>query len=324
MLYPLKFKPILQSKIWGGEKIKKYKFAENFKENIGEVWLLSGVEGNETLVENGNLLNSTINDAIEVFMSDLLGEKIYQEYGDFFPLLYKIIDANDNLSVQVHPDEDISMILEDASPKNEMWYVLDADNEAKIYLGFNKDIDALEVKKSIEENTILSLLNEVKVKSGDVYFIPAGTIHALGRGVVVAEIQQASDTTYRVWDWNRTDEKGNSRELHIEEALQSFNYAKTIVESMKSASKMNGVSRLIKTPYFTANEMLLNKSFEKDYSDIDSFVCLLCVKGNGYIKQNGVETSIEEGEVVLLPAITEKITIETNNAIRILESYIDN
>jgi len=321
-LYPLKFTPILKDKIWGGSKIAKMQISDNATENTGEAWILSGVENDETPVSNGFLAENTINELVEIYMEDLVGEKIFETFGSEFPLLYKVIDANDDLSIQVHPNDELALKRHDCNGKSEMWYIMDAEKDAEIILGFNQDINQPKFLKNLENNTLLDILAQQKVQSGDAYYIPSGCIHAIRKGVLLAEIQQTSDITYRIWDWNRKDENGNSRELHVEEALEAINYNARNDGATRSQGIINGTSSLIKTPYFHTNEIILTQGVEKNYADLDSFVTLFCVKGQGTIVANDVSVEIKTGELVLIPANIDIARIFPTNSMRILETYI--
>ncbi|MCL2414840.1 MAG: class I mannose-6-phosphate isomerase [Bacteroidales bacterium] len=321
-LYPLKFTPILKDKIWGGSKIAKMQISDDATENTGEAWILSGVENDETPVANGFLAENTVNELIEVYMEELVGEKNFEAFGNEFPLLYKVIDADDDLSIQVHPNDKLALKRHDCNGKSEMWYVMDAEKDAEIILGFNQDMNQPKFLKNLENNTILDILAQQKVQSGDAYYIPSGCIHAIRKGVLLAEIQQTSDITYRVWDWNRVDENGNSRELHVEEAFEAIDYNARNGGATRSQGIINGTSSLIKTPYFHTNEIILTQGVEKNYTDLDSFVTLFCVKGQGTIVANDVSVEIKTGELVLIPANIDIVRIFPTNSMRILETYI--
>jgi mannose-6-phosphate isomerase len=307
MLYPLKFTPSFHSKIWGGQKIKQIFPKINLK-NVGEVWLLSGMEDKETFVAEGNLAANSINDLTEIFMSDLLGDDNYVQFGEAFPLLFKLIDANDYLSVQVHPDAHFAE-HHGFAEKNEAWYVLDADENAELLLGFNRKTNREQVLDAIQKGRLLDLLNHMKVTKGDLLFVPAGTIHAIGKGVMLAEIQQSSDTTFRIWDYDRKDVDGLSRKLHIEEALHCLDYEKTVALIDKFP---------LETPYFTIDNIKISLPHQLDLTDLDSFVCLICVDGAADIYTDLGDTGIKKGEVVLLPAITNTLQINPKNEVEIL------
>ena len=226
MLYPLKFKPFFKEKIWGGEKIKKvlHRPVGNM-DHCGESWEISAIEGNVSVVANGFFAeDNDLNELIEVYMGDLLGDKVYDQYGLGFPLLIKYIDATDDLSVQVHPDDQLAQERYGMNGKTEMWYVIEADKGAGLYVGFKEGVTRDQYCDAVDAGTVDQLLKFHPVKPGDLFFIPAGTVHAIGRGVLLAEIQQPSDVTYRIFDWNRVDEQGNSRELHVDEAFDAIHF----------------------------------------------------------------------------------------------------
>ena len=321
-LYPLKFSPILKDKIWGGSKIARLQISDDATEKTGEAWVLSGVENNETTVVNGFLSENTVNELIEIYMAELVGEKNFETFGYEFPLLYKVIDANDDLSVQVHPNNELALERHNCNGKSEMWYIIDAEKSAEIIVGFNQEMSQPKFLKSLENQEISNVLSRQNVRSGDAYYIPSGCIHALCKGVLIAEIQQTSDITYRIWDWNRVDENGNPRELHVEEALEAIDYNARNDGATRSQGIINGTSSLIKTPYFHTNEIALTQGVEKNYADLDSFVTLFCVKGQGTIIANDASVEIKTGEVILIPASIETVRIFPTNSIRILETYI--
>jgi len=322
-LYPLKFKPIFKDKIWGGQKIKTI-LNHDFGDlpNCGEAWVLSGVENEQSVVVNGFLEGNELNELLEIYMGDLVGEKNFENLGNQFPILVKILDSNDWLSVQVHPDDELAKQRGLENGKNEMWYIMQADKEAELICGFNKKLNKNEYLKHFENGEIKSILNYEKVKSGDVLNMPAGRVHALGPGLLLAEIQQSSDTTYRIYDWDRKDTEGNERDLHTDEALDALDFSledkyKTTYREVK-----NETCSLVKTPDFTTNLMDLDQGLVKDYAPLDSFVIHLCVEGEYILKYEGGFEQIKTGEVVLIPAILNEIEIQPMKSAKILEVYI--
>ncbi len=322
-LYPLKFLPLFKDKIWGGSKIKDIIGIDYSPlERCGELWVLSSIEGEETVVENGFLAECTLPDVIDMYTDELMGEKCYNEFGENFPLLFKIIDAKEKLSVQVHPNDRLAQQKGMEYGKTEMWYIMQADQGGEIFSGFNKDMTKAETINRLRDNTIEEALNVDKTEKGDLFYIPAGRIHAIGSGVMLAEIQQSSDATYRVYDWDRKDEKGNPRRLHIQEALEALDL-RAVVEGKSAYDYMlNKTSELVSTPYFTTNVMHITETIEKDYLQLDSFVVYLCVEGGGIIHALGHKIPIIMGEAVLIPAIAEKTIIEPLGLVSILETYI--
>jgi len=325
-LYPLKFTPIYKDKIWGGNKIKTVlnKDYGNLP-NCGESWEISGVEGDESVVSNGFLAENTLNELVEVYMDDLVGLKVYKRFGNEFPLLIKFIDAMDDLSIQVHPDDKLSKERHNAYGKTEMWYVLQADPGASLISGFAKEVSKQEYLESVSNNTLTELLNADEVKAGDVFFIPAGRVHAIGKGIVVAEIQQTSDVTYRIFDFNRKDSAGNPRELHTELAVDAIDFKTE--ESYKTAYelKMNLPVKLVDCPYFTTNILEFNAIQNIDIESLDSFVIYICIEGGFNIVTEGIETvSVAKGESVLIPASLGYFQLVPEATSKVLEVYLKN
>jgi len=322
-LYPMKFKPLFKDKIWGGEKIKTI-LNMDFSPlpNCGEAWVLSGVEDNETEIMNGWLAGNSLNEIVEIYMGDLVGEKIFLKYGNEFPILVKLLDANDWLSIQVHPDDELAAKRNEGMGKTEMWYILQSDEGAELIAGFNKQVDKEEYLKHLENKTLRSILNFEKVKSGDVFYIPAGRVHALGPGLLLAEIQQTSDTTYRIYDWDRIDAAGFTRELHTELAVDAIDYNFFYNYKTKYKDKENETVKLVKSPHFTTNMIHLTQAIKKDYSELDSFVILLCVEGDFVLKYNDDTVTVFTGEVLLIPAVFEEVEIHPIVEAKILEVYM--
>ena len=324
-LYPLKFTPVFLEKIWGGTKLLKTYNVEGQFNNIGEVWLLSAVEGNESVVSNGFLQGNTVNELTEVYLGDLIGENVFDQYGSEFPLLVKILDTADWLSVQVHPDDELAQKKHSLpNGKTEMWYVMNGDEKAEIISGFKVESDRIRVKAALDNNSLGDLLQSYKTQKGDLFFTPSGMIHAIGPGVTLAEIQQSSDVTYRLWDWNRKDNEGKSRELHIEDGLDALKYELEEGGKTEYLIPENGSNNLVACPQFTTNLIKLNKGMllQKDLFPIDSFVLYLCTDGSArLITENGSE-SISEGELVMIPAIENEVQIVAAENATILETYI--
>jgi len=323
MLYPLKFKPIYKEKIWGGNKLKTI-LNKDFGElpNCGESWEISSVEGDESVVANGFLEGNTLSEIIEIYMSDLVGEKVYEKFGLEFPLLIKFIDANDFLSIQVHPNDKLAKERHHAFGKTEMWYVIHADKGAELISGFNKTINKESYLKNLKNKTLKNILNNIKVISGDVFFIPSGRVHAIGEGILLAEIQQTSDVTYRIYDWDRLDAQGQSRELHTELALDALNFE--MCENPKENYNIlkNEKSNIVKCEYFTTNIIEFNKPIQKDYNNIDSFVIYMCLEGNVSICYNEKIETLKIGETILIPAELKELVLKPKNSAKILEIYI--
>ena len=322
VLYPLKFKPIFKDKIWGGRKIKE-QLGLDFGSlpNCGEVWLLSGLWDEQSEVANGDFKGDEINDLVETFMGDLVGESVFDKYGEQFPMLLKIIDANDWLSVQVHPDDELAEKRGIGNGKTEMWYVMHADKDAELVMGFNREMTRMDYVKVMKNNTLREVLNYEKVEAGDVFFIPAGRVHALGPDIMVAEIQQTSDTTYRIYDWDRINEAGMSRELHIPQSVEAIDFAIPDQYKIEVQDVMNKTVPVVDCQYFVTNLLQLQGEMEKDYSNLDSFVILLCTEGNfSLVWENGA-VFVKQGECVLIPNIIKKVSIRAERYCKLLEVY---
>lgn len=322
VLYPLKFKPIFKDKIWGGRKIKE-QLGLDFGSlpNCGEVWLLSGLWDEQSEVANGDFKGDEINDLVETFMGDLVGESVFDKYGEQFPLLLKIIDANDWLSVQVHPDDELAEKRGIGNGKTEMWYVMHADKDAELVMGFNREMTRMDYVKVMKNNTLREVLNYEKVEAGDVFFIPAGRVHALGPDIMVAEIQQTSDTTYRIYDWDRINEAGMSRELHIPQSVEAIDFNIPDQYKIEVQDVMNKTVPVVDCQYFVTNLLQLQGEMEKDYSNLDSFVILLCTEGIfSLVWENGA-VFVKQGECVLIPNIVKKVSIRAERYCKLLEVY---
>ncbi|WP_321517039.1 type I phosphomannose isomerase catalytic subunit [Marinifilum fragile] len=323
-LYPLKFQPILKDKIWGGNKLKTV-LNKDFSPlpNAGESWEISGVEGDISVVSNGNLAGNNLEELIEIYMGDLVGDKVYDQFGREFPLLIKFIDANDVLSIQVHPDDKLSKERHNAFGKTEMWYVIEADKGSELIVGFNQEVDKAKYVAKLEEGKLEEILNNEPVKKGSCFFIPAGRVHAIGKGILLAEIQQTSDVTYRMYDWNRTDDQGNPRELHTELAVDAIDYSFEKKYRTDYETEINKTTELVRCPYFTTNTLEFDKQIEKDYSQLDSFVIYMCLDGNFIIEsEDGITTEVSKGETVLIPAALENVILFPKGKTEILEVYI--
>lgn len=322
-LYPLKFTPVFKDKIWGGQKIKTILGIDYGNlPNCGEAWMVSGVEGNPTLVSNGFLAGNELNELVEIYMGDLVGDKIYDEYGIEFPLLIKFIDANDWLSIQVHPDDELAAKRKIGRGKTEMWYILEADEDAQLIAGFNQKMTKETYLQHLENKTLKDILNFEPVKKGDVFYIPAGRVHALGPGILLAEIQQTSDTTYRIYDWDRIDAAGLQRELHTEQALDSidFEYHKKYRTDYKV--EVNKTVPVIKSPYFVTSVLTLENSIKKDYEELDSFVIYIVLEGEVTIKWNEGKMKMKKGETIVVPNIIDTLELTPDNSAKLLEVYI--
>jgi mannose-6-phosphate isomerase len=324
-LYPLKFTPIFKERIWGGNKIKTV-LNKDYGQlpNCGESWELSGVEGNVSVVANGYLAGNDLNELVEVYMGDLVGESVFERFGNEFPLLIKFIDANDDLSIQVHPDDEMAAERHKSYGKTEMWYVIEAEKGAKLQSGFNRQVDQELYLEKLEAIELPDILNFEEVSAGDVFFIPAGRVHAIGKGILLAEIQQTSDITYRIYDYNRRDANGSTRELHTDLAVDAIDYTLYPEYKTRYQSKINESVELASCRYFTTNVLELDTTVEKDYNKLDSFVIYICLEGQLEIETEIGSEVIELGETVLLPATIESVVLKPVSAkARLLEVYIE-
>ncbi len=323
-LYPLTFQPLYKDKVWGGHKIKDHLHLNIGKlPNCGEAWLMSGVEGNPTIVSNGYLAGNELNELVEVFLGDLVGDKVYNIFGNTFPILLKIIDANDWLSVQVHPNDELAQKRGLGFGKTEMWYILQADPHAQLISGFISPIDKNTYIDHLEKGRLKDILNFENVRQDEVYFMPAGRVHALGPGCLLAEIQQTSDITYRIYDWDRMDEKGNGRQLHIDEAIDAIDFDQKDNAKPPVKIKENGSSSIIKTTHFSTNLLSINQALNKDYYAIDSFVILLCIEGSFDLIWEGGIVNVKQANAILIPNLINQIQIKPDHYSKILEVYIE-
>ena len=330
MLYPFKFRAQLFHKLWGGHTIEKwYDHVPADYENVGEAWVISDIEKYPTEVSNGSHAGDSLQDLLEVYMDELVGEKVYEVFGNQFPLLMKFIDASDDLSIQVHPDDEYALENEQSAGKTEMWYVLPSQGKGSIYLGWNQTMNASLIHAAIADGSLAKYLQHMDVKEGDVAFIPAGTVHAMQRDTIVAEIQENSDITYRLYDYNRVGNDGRMRPLKLDKALDVMNYSQTKETTASHPQPVvNGVVNLCKSPYFTTNLLTLNRSVQRDYAPLDSFVAFMCVGGEASLTALDCETedrtvSLRIGEAVLIPAALNDIRIEPKGECKLIEIYID-
>jgi mannose-6-phosphate isomerase len=324
-LYPLKFKTIYKDKIWGGQKIRTY-LHKDFGDlpNCGETWEISGVKSDVSVVENGDLAGQTLAGLLEQHQEKLVGGHVYKHFGNTFPLLVKFIDANDDLSIQVHPDDKLAKERHNSFGKTEMWYVIEADPGSTLISGFSQEVDEKTYVEKLESGHLTDILNKEEVSAGDVFFLPAGRVHTIGKGLLIAEIQQTSDITYRIYDFDRVDDQGQKRELHTDLALAALDYKVYPEYKTKYDAKKNEAVHVVTCPYFTTNVLDYTESiFKKDYSQLDSFVIHVCVEGSYTLKYDGGELGVTMGDCILLPASIKDVDLETNGGFKILESYIE-
>ncbi len=323
-MYPLKFQPVLKQTLWGGDKIIPFKHLSESLPDVGESWEISAVEGSESVVANGADRGLTLPEMVRKYREELVGESNYSRFGDKFPLLIKFIDAKLDLSIQVHPGDDLARKRHNSFGKNEMWYVMAADPGAKLISGFNREITQKEYKERVQNGTFAEVVQTCDVHPGDVFYVPAGRVHGIGAGTFVAEIQQTSDITYRIFDYNRRDSEGKARQLHISQAMDAINFGdvqddfRTIYEQAQ-----NEPVEIVASPYFTTSLYDMTEQITCDYSELDSFVIFICVEGSCLIIDDGMnELTLQAGETILLPAAIQEVTIVPRDKVKILETYV--
>ena len=315
-----RFEPLLKQTLWGGDKIIPFKHLNTKMEQVGESWEISGVKDFETIVANGPDKGKSLNQLVSEMKDQLVGKENYERFGDEFPLLVKFIDAHQDLSIQVHPSDEVAHRQGKSHGKTEMWYALPSTPGAMLYNGLKQQITPEQYKQMVENDTITDALARYEVHEGDVFFIPAGRIHTIGAGCFVAEIQQTSDVTYRIYDFKRKDKNGNYRELHTQLAAESIDY--TVLDNYRTEYeplKNEGV-QVATCPYFTTAVYDLTEPMTLDYSELDSFVILIAVKGEGRLICNGEEMPFQMGDTVLLPATTNEVRVE--GEVKFLETYV--
>ncbi len=319
-LYPLKFTPILKDKIWGGQKLNSLLSKQSKSSNLGESWEISDVEGDTSIVSNGKLKGKSLKYLLESFGSDLIGKQNYRIFRNKFPLLIKFIDAKEDLSIQLHPNDKLAAERHDSFGKTEMWYVMQADEDSNLIVGFNQEVSPEKYLKHLKDKTLTEILNFDKVKKGDTYFIEVGRVHAIGAGVMLAEIQQTSDVTYRVYDWDRVDDDGNERELHNDLAIDAIDFDMPDDFRVNYSKKENQSNQMVSCPYFTTNYLEVTGTLKKE-ENIDSFFIYICVEGEATIHANGKSEQLKKGETLLLPAAIEDYEIYSKKA-TLLEVYV--
>ena len=323
-LYPLKFETVLKEKVWGGKAlVSRYNKKSTGSQQVGESWELSAVADNQSVISNGFLAGNNIEELIEVYMGDITGDAIFEKFGNEFPLLIKFIEAQQDLSIQVHPDDDLAKKRHKAYGKTEMWYVLESKKDSKIYTGFKEGVTKKIYEEALMTGKIEELMNVESAEAGDAFFTPAGRVHAIGAGIVLVEIQQTSDITYRIFDWNRKGSGKEKRELHTELALDAIDFNQTGENKIRIKPELNKSENLVNCEYFNTNIITFNKSIDKDYYSIDSFVVYICLDGEFSICWDGNSDKVTKGETVLLPAMIKEVTLKPMNEARLLEVYIN-
>ncbi len=310
-LYPLKFLPILKDRLWGGTKLADVLGKDSHSDTIGESWELSGVDGDISILANGPLAGTSLTELIKTRPEQILGSDVIDRFGLEFPILIKFIDAKKDLSIQLHPNDELAKERHNSFGKTEMWYIMDVEEQAKLIVGFNKDITKETYTENLENNSLPDVLNYEEVKDGDTFFINTGKVHAIGAGVLLAEIQQTSDITYRIFDFNRKDKNGNLRELHTELALDAIDYTRKDDFKVNYSNEQNQLNDMVNCPYFKTNFLELSRDFELSTADRDSFTILVCVGGQGSVENDSGSVAIQKGETVLLPAVSERISLKT-------------
>ncbi len=324
-MYPLKFEPILKQTLWGGDKIIPFKHLDENLSNVGESWEISAVEGSESIVANGVDKGRTLPEMVRKYKEELVGEANYARFGDKFPLLIKFIDAKLDLSIQVHPGDELAKKRHNSFGKNEMWYVIDADKGAKLISGFAEQIAPKDYKGKVHDGTFADVLQTCAIQPGDVFYVPAGRVHGIGAGAFVAEIQQTSDITYRIFDYNRKDKDGKSRELHTAQAMDAINFA-DVQDDFRTEYEhvANEPVEMVASPYFTTSVYDMTEEITCDYSELDSFVIFICVEGAcRLIDDSQNEITLCAGETILLPAVIQEVTIvPEEEGVKLLETYV--
>jgi len=310
--YPIKFTPILKEKIWGGDKLHKL-FGKEKKPSTGESWEISGVNGSVSIIENGFLKGKTLTQAINQYKADFVGEKVFRAFGKTFPLLFKLIDASQYLSVQLHPNDAIAKDKHNSFGKTEMWYILNAEQDSQIIVGLKEGTTLEDYNSNLKAHTLKEILQFEKVKEGDSFFIAPGTVHAIGEGIVLAEIQQTSDITYRIYDWNRKDLSGNYRTLHTELALDAINF-KAAHPKLKETNLGDNQYEVCKSSYFNTLRLEVTEPITRDISVLDSFVVYMCISGTAEIQIGIQKEHIHKGETLLIPAVVQQVVINSKKA----------
>jgi mannose-6-phosphate isomerase len=323
-LYPLKFEPVLKEKVWGGNKlVTTYHKNGDPSLKFGESWELSAISDNLSMVSNGFLAGNNIEELVEVYMGDLIGEEVFERFGNEFPLLIKFIEAREDLSIQVHPSNELAKERHKAYGKTEMWYILESEKDSKIYTGFKENITREMYLDALSRGELPGLMNIETPKAGDVFFTPAGRVHAIGAGSLLVEIQQTSDITYRIFDWNRLGQDGKPREMHTDLALDAIDFKASVKAGIKKEPMLNRTENLVNCEFFNTNLISFNDRIIKDYNLFDSFIIYICMEGEFMIRWEDNSEPVIKGETVLLPAMIKDVVLEPLMESRILEVFIN-
>ena len=314
----------MKQTLWGGDKIIPFKHLNENLPNVGESWEISAVEGSESVVANGADKGLTLPEMVRKYKEELVGEANYMRFGNKFPLLIKFIDAKLDLSIQVHPNDELARKRHNSFGKNEMWYVIAADKGAKLISGFAEQITPKEYKERVYNGTFAEVLQTCEIKPGDVFYVPAGRVHGIGAGSFIAEIQQTSDVTYRIFDYNRKDQNGKARELHTNQAMDAINFA-DVQDDFRTEYELteNEPIEVVASPYFTTSVYDMTEEITCDYSELDSFVIFICTEGSCKVTDDSKnELTLCAGETILLPASTQEVTITPDGRVKLLETYV--
>ncbi|MDR1199813.1 MAG: class I mannose-6-phosphate isomerase [Prevotellaceae bacterium] len=318
MLYPLKFIPIYKTYVWGGTKLAGLKKIKNGRQ-ISESWELSPISGNISVVANGFLAGNSLQELIEIYMGDLVGESVYEKYGMEFPLLLKFIDAAQPLSVQVHPGDEVALKRHNAYGKEEMWYVIEAESDAEICVGFNQDINRKILQESLHNRNLPDFLNFEKVKCGNVFEIPSGRIHSIGKGILLAEVQTASDITYRIYDWGREYDAKTARQMHVDLALDIIDYSSHRAYKTEYEAIRNSSSDICRNRHFSVKTVDFDDTVIRNYADADSFTVYMCVDGSAVLECNGKSETLIKCETILIPSEIDEVRLIPDQRARLLE-----
>lgn len=327
-MYPILFEPRFYEKVWGGHRLLPFKGLEPDSRLIGESWEISAIEGNESVISNGEYKGLTITELVERFGSEVLGTEVVNIYGNRFPLLIKFIDAEQDLSIQVHPDDELAEKRHNSRGKTEMWYVMEAAKGASLYSGLKEHISKYEYTKRTEDGSICDVLQKYEVHSGDTFFIPAGRIHAIGAGILLAEIQESSDVTYRLYDYNRPGLDGKPRELHTELALEAIDYHVEDNYRTDYSDKKNKAVALAVSDFFVTKILSVTRPLHRNLRKYDSFAIYMCIEGSCEIEtqnqsKDKSSISIHKGQTCLIPACEADIRIKPSGNAKLIEVYID-
>ena len=323
-LYPLKFDNVLKEKVWGGSAlVTRYNKKPSTSTSIGESWEISAIAENQSVISNGFLAGNNIEELIEVYMGDITGDSIFEKFGNEFPLLIKFIEAREDLSIQVHPGNKLARERHNAYGKTEMWYILESEKGSKIYTGFKDGVTREMYQETLSKGNLADLLNIESVVAGDVFFTPAGRVHAIGAGTVLVEIQQTSDITYRVFDWNRKNSGKEKRELHIDLALDAIDFTATGKNKIRKDPVLNKTENLVSCEFFNTNVIRFDSPVKKEYFLIDSFVVYICIEGEFQILWDDAREIVKKGETILLPAMIKEVLLKPVGEAQLLEIFIN-